>query len=56
MLLCIMLVIYPRFIRWNIQGKDNLGIQKSADKTNLNEVTLDEYETIYWNYDVLPGQ
>lgn len=47
MLLCIMLVIYPRFIQWNNLDNDNLVIHKSADKTNLNEVTLDEYERIY---------
>lgn len=26
---------------------DTLAIRKSADKTNLNEVTCEEYETIY---------
>ena len=35
--------------------EDPLGIHKATDGTNLNEVTLEEYETICWDYDLLPG-
>ena len=36
--------------------EDSVGIRQSADWINSNEVTTEEYKTIFWDYNIVAGQ